>query len=821
VPLTQGSRASLLAFLTAFLTLFTQVLVHRMVSAKLFSNYAFLVISLTMLGFAFSGVILSRWSALFHSRRVEVISVCGSLFALTMLVTCFAFYRAPTWPQWALSRPEFVVGFFRSIPLAMLYALPFSLCGLILGILLSSPELPVRRIYFYDLVGSALGAMVVIPAINAWGVEKAMLAACGTMVVGVFLLAPPGRPSSRGLAGAAVAVTTACVLFPGATFRMRYSPQSTLAAAQQPGSGYALEYTAWDPVARIDVLRIPPLDPDAMSFPALIGDDRAFLARFQRMLTQNNRAPTFAVFYDGRIESLKGVERTIYAAAYEATSVVGPRVAVIGVGGGFDVLTALNYGASAITGIEVNRATVEILTRSYRDYFRPWADDPRIRIVHDEGRSFLASHPQDFDVIQISGVDSFSPTPAAAHVFSENYIYTAEAFDLYLSRLSKDGILNVMRNEYDPPREMLRVLTTAIGALRRAGVSRPADHVLMVSAANRGFTAMLMKKTPFVEEERRRVASWCGRSRFFGLSAGQAGEGPSPNLYQAFLALGSARAEERFVASYLFDIAPADDDRPFFFRQSFWWHLFPEQSLVWEAIPVMEYSLLMLFLAVCVACLVFIYLPLRWLGPAPERWVSLRYGSFFASIGLGYMAVEIALLQKFGLFLGHPNYALSVVLAALLLATGVGSLVSGALLRLFGQIRFVSYALAILILIEYVGLLPRLARMMGLAFGLKVALVFALVAPLGLCLGVFLPSALERIKTTSPSYAPWAWGVNGIFSVLGPLLAVGVSMTWGIGALLLLSIPIYLLASFVLPGTTAAAIRETPSEPSAVGSGAP
>jgi spermidine synthase len=135
-------------------------------------------------------------------------------------------------------------------------------------------------------------------------------------------------------------------------------------------------------------------------------------------------------------------------------------VVAIGVGGGFDLLTALYFDASEVTGVEVNGATLDILRRVYRDYTKHWVTDPRVTLVEDDGRHFLAASDRAYDVIQLSGVDSYSGTPGAAHVFSENYLYTAEAFDLYLSRLSDEGIVNMMRLEWKPPREMLRALVT-------------------------------------------------------------------------------------------------------------------------------------------------------------------------------------------------------------------------------------------------------------------------------------------------------------------------------------------------------------------------
>jgi hypothetical protein len=277
--------------------------------------------------------------------------------------------------------------------------------------------------------------------------------------------------------------------------------------------------------------------------------------------------------------------------------------------------------------------------------------------------------------------------------------------------------------------------------------------------------------------------------------------GRRENMYQLFLTRDDPRQEAAFVAAYPVDISPASDDRPFFFHFSFWRHLFRPDPVVPDNFPVMEWSLVLLTGIVGLLAAAGVYVPLRRLAAGglevPGAW---RYAAFFAGTGVGYMALEIALLQKFGLFLGHPNYALSVVLAALLLATGVGSLFSAAIVRMLGgQLRFVTYVLAAVVLVEHLALLPLLRGLLGLPFAARVLVAVALITPIGCLLGVFLPTALERLKPEAPAFVPWAWGINGMFSVLAPLLSVAVSMTWGISALLLASIPVYLFAGWAYP----------------------
>jgi spermidine synthase len=794
-------RAGGVAFLAAAATLCLQVLAHRMVSAKLLNNYAFLVISLTMLGFAFSGVLLSRWLERFLREANDSLSLCAAGFVLSTLAVSAGFYHASPGLQFEGVLGAFLGEAVRWIPMALLFAVPFAFTGLMLGALLSDPSLPARRIYGLDLLGSALGAFAVIPAIRRFGVEASTLGVGGALLVGTALLLPPRRVKARaGLAVAAVALGL-CGLYSDSVFRMRPRAGSAMLWGETVGKPYGLEYMQWDPVARIEVSRIPPLRPENTTFPFLIGSDHAFLDRFQRLITQNDYAFTFMVYYDGIPESLRPVEETIYAAAYEVRSVKAPRVLVIGVGGGFDVLTGLHFDASAVTGVEVNGATLDIVRRVYRDYTRAWVLDPRVRLVEDDGRHYLSTaDPSSFDVIQISGVDSYSGTAAAAHVFSENYLYTAEAFDLYLSRLTDQGILCVMRPEGRPPREALRILTTAVGALRRAGVERPAEHVMTVSARSGYYTALLVKKTAFTREEEARFLAWAGGNPSLSPTASPSINSGRKHMYQTFLGMADARRERAFIDAYPFDISPALDDRPFFFRNSFWWHLFRSHPMTETSRPTVEWSLLLLTATIGLAVLLCVYLPIRLLLGRGESVPSRgRYALFFASIGLGYFAIEIALLQKFGLLLGHPNYALSVVLAALLVATGAGALASKSLLRLARNLRYLSYGLSAILLLDFLVVFPLLPRLIHLGFAARVGIVFAFIAPLGVCLGAFLPHGLERLKHEAPSLVPWAWGVNGVFSVLAPVLSVAFSMTWGIGALLLASVPVYLAAGLALP----------------------
>ncbi len=788
------TRASILAFITAFTTLFMQVLIHRIVSAKLLNNYAFLIISLTMLGFAISGTVLTGWFDKWIKFRDDATIACAALFGVCLMGITMIFYGMDFGSQHSTSLSKLAL-------FTLLYATPFVFCGLILGMLLSSPDLRTGRVYFCDLIGSSAGAFAVIPCVSAIGVEYSLVIVCTMFVlVTTAVMLPVKKTVVYPLSVISLTVLLIAAVFHDDAFRMRYPVDSMLDQVQKAGPEYGIDYTRWDPLSRIELSRIPPPTVSTSSYPSLIGGNEEFHKRFRRLITQNNFAFTYAVDYDGTRQSLRGIEETIYASAYQATSVKNPQVAIIGVGGGFDILTALNFDPGHVTAIEINKATVDILTNKYADYFKHWVRDPRVSLINEEGRYYLTTADRKFDIIQLSGVDSYSGTAGLAHVFSENYLYTEEALNLYLSRLTGEGILCLMRLEYQNPREMLRALTTAVSVLRKAGISRPADHLVMITQTNGLYTAMLVKKTPFTSAEIERLEKWTDNNTLFGITAAPQ-RNTGTNVYQQFLMLNNTQYENRFIESCIYDIRPTDDNRPFFFRFSYWKHLVLEtQKKQVIAAPFMEYVIIILVSVIGLVSVVCVLLPLIFLFRRGLNTThKSRFGLLFAAVGVGYMGIEIAFMQKFGLFLGHPNYSLSVVLAVLLFSSGLGSLCSGKIVSLMGGLKKVSYLCVGFIIADYL-LLPLLYQsLMGLSFWIKVVIVAAMIFPVGFCMGMFVPAAIDRLKPAASGFIPWAWGINGVFSVIAPIIAIAVSMTWGINVLLISAIPFYIVAGYAYP----------------------
>ena len=316
---------------------------------------------------------------------------------------------------------------------------------------------------------------------------------------------------------------------------------------------------------------MPPPDPDAVSSTRRSWETTApSSSAFRRILTQNDFAFTYMVDWDGRPESLRGIEQTIYAAAYEASSVASPRVLVVGRRRRLrhPHRPALRRRArSPASRSTAPRSTS--LTRVYRDYFRRLVRATRgCGSSRTRGVTTSRRTPDRYDVLQLSGVDSYSGTPGAAHVFSESYLYTAEAFDLYLSRLTEDGILNIMRLEHQPAREMLRALVTAVGALRRAGVAAPAEHIADGDGALRQLHRPAREEDPF--HRRRERAAWPAGRTPAPTSASPplpSVNAPARGFYQALPRPAATRRRSGPSSPPTRSTSrPATDDRPFFFK---------------------------------------------------------------------------------------------------------------------------------------------------------------------------------------------------------------------------------------------------------------
>ena len=584
-------RACLLAALAAFVTLFVQILVHRVISAKLLNNYAFLVISLTMLGFAFSGAMLTRWLEPVLERWGDALTGFAAGFVLSLIGAAWLFYRTPGFHMIPPERLAFLAAFGRSMPLALLFTIPFIFVGLILGVLLSARKLPTPRVYFFDLAGSALGAFAVIPAIRHLGVELSLVLACGVLLLGTMALAPPRDLRIKGLAVTAALAVLLGGAFPERVFKMVYPPQSTVWLFEQFGPPYGVEHVAWEPRLANRGLSHPDTGPDRVRAPVT---DR-----------QQSDVPS-ALSAHAHAEQLRLYVRSGLRRP--------PRVLDRHRGDALRGRLSRDLRPRSPGGCDRRRGRLRrshgallrgVQDSSRRDQRRDHRDrDEHVRRVlpgvgsRIPGSSWLPAKaaitsPRSTSASTSSSSRASTPTaePPAPPTCSPRATSTPKRRGTCTCRaLTENGIICMMRLELHPPREMLRALTSAVAALRRDGVKHPAAHVMAVTETGFSMTALLVKKTPFTREEELRIAQWAEGNEYLMYAAGPSINHQDTNNYQRFLDKSDPKEEARFIASAPFDISPVPDDRPFFFKYSFWWHLWSDDPLLQKWAPVMELS---------------------------------------------------------------------------------------------------------------------------------------------------------------------------------------------------------------------------------------
>ena len=473
---------------------------------------------------------------------------------------------------------------------------------------------------------------------------------------------------------------------------------------------------------------------------------------------------------------------------------------IIGPGGGRDVLTALKYGSKDIDAVELNPLMREVVNEHFGDFTGRLYERPEIQLTIDDGRHFVRNTDKEYGLIQLSLVDTWASTAAGAFALSENTLYTAEAFYDYFHHLAPDGVLTVSRWLAQTPRETLRVVSLARAALHDVGVEDPAQHILVAGTPplrrSHRFASVIVSRQPFSPDEIARAKTFVDDRGFQVLYFPGMAEDP---LFSKLATLPWDDLQS-FLHSYELDISPTTDDRPFFFNT-----VRPRDFFkVWEDKPGrVGVHLLAQVLGIVLLLVMFfmlgpLYLRRRSALAAVEpkaRWSTLLY---FASLGSGFMLVEVALISSFILFLGHPIYALTAVLCTLLISAGLGSQWSG--LHVAGDHaalrRVIGYALVSIVLLTLV-LELIFSRLVGAPFLLCILLTIVTLGPVGFLMGMPFPLGLRLLDKVGPEWAaliPWVWGINGATSVLGSILAITVAINFGFRATMLLGLAIYGLA---------------------------
>jgi hypothetical protein len=770
-------------FFTTAALLLLQVALTRILSVVMWYHFAFFTISVALFGLAASGMAVYLLPRLFRSERALAHAFLAAAALAIAVPLCFMLFAAN--PAQA-----FLTGFLRragegglgATTLLQTFALylsavvPFALGGLVGATVFRHFGAAASRIYFFDLLGAGLGCLAAIPVLDLAGGPAAMAVVAMLAAIGAALFGLAARRPAQVAAGAMLALAAAALLATHSANRLLHLRY--FRGREESG----VEFERWNSFSRVAVRQTG--SPDSL----LIEIDAASNTMISR--------------WDGRPESIAPLRGGLIAVQYALLE--RPSVFVIGSGGGIDLLTAVACGARAVTAVEVNPIIVDLMQRRYADFSGRIYLRPEVRVVADEARSFIRRAPLRWDVIQAGYVDTYAATAAGAFALTENTLYTREAYEDYLDHLTPHGIVAIQRYYEDPPQQAIRLVSVALAALRRRGSPAPAHHVVVVREGGRA--SVLVKRSPFTAAEVARLEAHCERA---GLDLVAAPGLPGRGLYGELLA---AAEPQRVIARYPLDISPVTDDRPFFFYvvkpTRFWRGLLLQTGEFVNSRAVFLLTALLLVAGVLCALLVLL--------PAVAQRRRLPPGAlpamlYFAALGLGFMLVEIGLLQRLMLFLGHPTLALGVVLSTLLVSAGLGSGWTRRIALEDSGLALRRLLLGVLVAVAVVALAyPPLFRLLiGLERWARIAVSVVALAPAGLLLGTAFPLGVRRLAASCPELIPWAWGVNGATSVLGSILAMTVAINSGFTVTLLLGAACYAAALMTAPATASVGLGST------------
>ena len=757
--------------------LMTELALTRIFSVTMYYHFAFLAISIALFGLSASGVtvfVMRRRLAGIGTQ--ELLTAAALVHCLATVVALAFLVRIRVGLNYS---PENLA---LMLAIYVLSALPFFTGGTIVSLAFARASERINVLYAADLLGAAAGCLALIPLLNALGAPIVVLTAAALSIVAAICFAPAAwRPR----------VVAAGVLLLGFPAGAQVVGAAPFDVSDTKGhQGDRVLFSKWNSFSRVAVY--DRAHGDWSLSPRFTG------ARGESLFMDIDSAASTPILKGtGNLDDAAYLRYELTALAYQLVERPdGFTALVIGPGGGRDLLSALVFGASHVDGVEINPIIArDVMLADFREYSGGIYAHPNVSTHIDDGRSFIRRSSAKYDVIQASLVDTWAATAAGAYTLTENSLYTSEAFGEYLDHLSESGYLTISRWVFDG----LRLVSLAQAACEARGLDA-AQHLAIVRLDR--VATFLLKKTPFTSHDVERLqttAAGLGFSILYapGLEPSPAADDPvemvrSGTSAADYRRLILAEDRQRFLETYPLDVSATTDDRPFFFHTTRLANQF-DVAFGRSMLFGNGLSALLTLMGISAALvLLFIVGPLiasgERLAPGWAPWLT-----YFAALGAGFMLLEVALLQRFVLLLGHPVYSLTVTLFSLLLGTGIGSLISRRIRP--DRVKTVTgHALVAVLAIAAVSplLLPAIIdAAIPWPLPARVVLAAGILTPLGFLLGMPLPGGMRLLAAGRADLVPWGWGINGAFSVVGATLAVFIAMNWGFSATLLIGALIY------------------------------
>ena len=786
-------------FLISFSILSYEILLMRVFSITSWSHFAYMIISIALLGFGASGTFISLLQTKLKKHFYSFFTLFSLLFSLSLWL-CFVLSQKIPF------NPFLIVWYKRQYLYLMEYYLllfiPFFLGASCIGLSFSQLGQKINKIYFSNLLGSGSGALGVIFLMYLLSPTSILLLITGvaflsTLISSLCLIGKTGTHPLFLILFSLVSLLFFSIFSP----KLNISQYKSLRVALNLPQAKVLKEVS-SPLGLIDVVESPTIRyaPGlSLNFKGEIPPQLALFTDADSMSAITN--------FQNELSNLRYLDYISSALPYHLLD--KPEVLIVGAGGGGEVLTALYHGAALVNAVELNPQVVNLVKDEYAEFSNRIYSHPLVRVFIKEGRGFIQSTRDEYDLIQIALLDSFSASSAGVYALSESYLYTKEAMREYIRHLSPEGILCITRWLKMPARDGIKLFATAVESLEESGMGDPSSHLIFIRSW--ATSTLLIKRSPFTPLQIKRARDFC-RERLFdfiwhpGIESGEVNRYsilPEPYYYQAAQGILSEKRED-FYRSYLFYIKPATDNSPYFFHFFKWRslpHLLKTMGKQW--IPFIEWGYIVLVATLLQAIgisIILIILPRFFLkkvrNPARGR---LPIFSYFLSLGAGYMFVEISFIQKFTLFLSYPIYAVAVVIAGFLFFSGWGSYLSERI-HIKG-LSNVSLAVGVIIIISliYLFYLDRIFSLfISYRDAVKILLSLLFIAPLAFFMGMPFPLGLTRVSSKVASLVPWAWGINGCASVISTVLATLLALSIGFNLVIVIALSLYTLAAVSL-----------------------
>jgi hypothetical protein len=769
-----GKRLYIGLFVLTLSTLMYEVLLTRIFSVTMWYHFAFMAISIAIFGMSGGALLVYLLPGKFKQENgKKQLAISSFLFSLSILLGFYLMLNIPSARQGSVLTLK---------PLVLTYvtaSIPFFFSGICICLTLTKFPREVSKLYAADMLGSAAGCILLIQLLKYIDAPTAVIAVALLACMGSFLFASEAGIFSIKLA--ALFGSLACMTFTAwhSYLLIEGTPILRLQWVKGKREPASYLYERWNSFSRVTVSGNPYTQREPFGWGLSATSPPDLRARELKMEIDGT-AGTILTGFDGDIKEVEYLR-------YDVTNLVHyikphSNVLVIGVGGGRDILSALAFNQNSVTGVEMNDDIVHAVNGTFGDFTGHLDQNPKVHFVADEARSWIARQPKNFDIIQLSLIDTWAATSAGAFVLAENSLYTVEAWDSFLDHLTTDGVMTVSRWYHRLlPAEMYRLTSLATASLREAGVKDPSKHIVIVRRMIRGTVGspdgigtLLLSKRPFTEQDLAGLRDVVDKLGFEFVYD------PDSDNNSVFRRIISAKNVTRMASAFPLDITPPTDNSPFFFnmlriRDAFNTHLWQQGNMKFNMEAV--FVLAKLLITVIVLTLLFLILPLVFKRKRIRLTRSLPFLVYFGGIGLGFMLIEISQMQRLIIFLGHPTYGLSVVLFSLLLSSGIGSYLSSRVHT--SEIKCLTL-LMLAMGIYGLGASYVIDALESSSTPARIITAMLTLFPVGIFMGMAFPMGMKMASNKCKDMTPWFWAINGTTSVTASVLTIAISINWSI-----------------------------------------